>query len=133
MIKEETINGMIFQERRIYRIYASEEDKRNGKFIYSTTDENEFHTHKQQYNLNCRRSMPKIKSKPKSSKYIGVSEITCRSVNDPLKWKMQYAYKGQRITTCFEHEKDAAKAYDRCRIKDGRDASKNNIIKPLKK
>ena len=42
MIKEEKINGLLFQEQRTFRIYASEEDRTNGKFILSTSDEKAF-------------------------------------------------------------------------------------------
>lgn len=39
MIIEETINGLLFQEHRIYRIYRSKEDRSNGKFILAISDE----------------------------------------------------------------------------------------------
>ncbi len=42
MIIEEKINGLLFQEHRSFRIYASEEDRTNGKFILATGDENNF-------------------------------------------------------------------------------------------
>jgi hypothetical protein len=39
MIIEETINGMLFQEQRTYRIYASEEDRSNDNAMFVTSDE----------------------------------------------------------------------------------------------
>jgi hypothetical protein len=42
MIIEETINGMLFQEQRTYRIYASEEDRSNDNHMFVTSDEAKF-------------------------------------------------------------------------------------------
>lgn len=42
MIIEEKINGLLFQEQRTYRIYASEEDRTNGKSILCTSEEEKF-------------------------------------------------------------------------------------------
>lgn len=47
MIIEETINELLFQEQRTYRIYKSEEDKLNGKFALATSDERTFLDNKQ--------------------------------------------------------------------------------------
>jgi len=47
MIKEEKINGLLFQEHRTYKIYASEEDRSNGKFILATSDEEKFLANKE--------------------------------------------------------------------------------------
>ena len=42
MIIEETINGMLFQEQRTYRIYESEEHRNIDKSIFVTSDEAKF-------------------------------------------------------------------------------------------
>lgn len=42
MIIEQKINGLLFQEQRTYRIYASEDDRTNGNAIVSTSDEEMF-------------------------------------------------------------------------------------------
>lgn len=42
MIIEEIINGMLFQEQRTYRIYASEEDRSNDSAMFVTSDEAKF-------------------------------------------------------------------------------------------
>lgn len=42
MIIEETINGLLFQEQRTYKIYKSEADRTAGKFTLSTSDERKF-------------------------------------------------------------------------------------------
>jgi len=47
MIIEETINGLLFQECRSYRIYKSEEDRTNGKFTLATSDETKFLANKE--------------------------------------------------------------------------------------
>lgn len=47
MIIEEKINGLLFQEQRTYRIYASEEDRTNGKFILSCSEEEKFLANKE--------------------------------------------------------------------------------------
>lgn len=47
MIIEEKINGLLFQEQRTYRIYKSEEDKRNGNAILTCSDEKLFLANKE--------------------------------------------------------------------------------------
>jgi len=46
MIKEEKINGLLFQEQRVYYVYASEEDRSNGKYILMTSDKDKFEANK---------------------------------------------------------------------------------------
>lgn len=46
MIKEEKINGLLFQEQRTYYIYASEEDRSNGKYIACMSDQDKFEANK---------------------------------------------------------------------------------------
>lgn len=47
MIHEETINGLLFQVQTTFRIYESEEDRTNGKFVLSTSNENIFNANKE--------------------------------------------------------------------------------------
>lgn len=47
MIIEQTINGLLFQEHRTYRIYRSKKDRSNGKFILTTSDERAFIANKE--------------------------------------------------------------------------------------
>jgi hypothetical protein len=45
MIKEVHINGLLFQEQRTYRIYASEENRTAGRPILTTSDEKLYKKH----------------------------------------------------------------------------------------
>lgn len=47
MILEENINGLVFVEQRIFYIYNSEEDRKNGNYSFFTSDESLFLTHKE--------------------------------------------------------------------------------------
>lgn len=47
MIIEEKINGLLFQEQRTYYTYRSEEDRTNGNWISSTSDEELFLANKE--------------------------------------------------------------------------------------
>lgn len=42
MIKTENIKGNVFLEQRTFYIYASEEDRKKGKYIYCSSNEEEF-------------------------------------------------------------------------------------------
>ena len=42
MIISEEINGVVFVEQRTFYIYMSDEDRKNGKHSFVTSDEKEF-------------------------------------------------------------------------------------------